>query len=75
MKATLEFQLPEEKYEFENACSGNDWAQIVLQLDNHLRNQMKHAPDTMSDDTHKALQDTRNKLHSLMQDYGVQFKN
>ena len=44
MKATLEFQLPEEKQEFENACSGNDWAQLVLQLDNHLRNQMKHAP-------------------------------
>lgn len=75
MKATLEFQLPEEKHEFENACSGNDWAQVVLQLDNHLRNQMKHAPDTMSEDTYKSLQDTRNKLHSLIQDYGVQFKH
>ena len=71
MKATLEFNLPEEKHEFEYACSGNDWAQLVVQLDNHLRNKIKHAPDSMSEDTYNALKETRNEIHKLLENYNL----
>ena len=42
MKATLEFDLPEEQYEFDSAVNGCQWHNLVSDLDEKLRQDIKH---------------------------------
>ena len=42
MKAELKFNLPEEKYEFQCAVMGASWKGVVVDLDEDLRNELKH---------------------------------
>ena len=42
MKAILEFNLPEEKYEHERAVRAMDAFSLLHEIDQHLRNVVKH---------------------------------
>ena len=42
MKAILEFDLPEEKYEFDSAVNGCQWRNLLFDLDEKLRQDIKH---------------------------------
>jgi len=42
MKATLEFNLPEDKAEFKLAQQAGDWKRICYEACNELRNKIKH---------------------------------
>jgi hypothetical protein len=42
MKATLEFNLPEETHEHELAINAATMYSAICDLDNHLRNVIKH---------------------------------
>ena len=46
MKAILEFNLPEEEEQFNVASKGMDWALIVWELDQNLRNKLKYGAPT-----------------------------
>ena len=71
MKAILEFNLPEEKSEFNFANKGSDWWSVCWEMDQWLRGQIKHAPDSMSDDTYKTLELCRAKLRELIDEDGL----
>jgi len=73
MKAILEFNLPEDQMEFDLAVNGSKWNLAMWDLNQHLRSQTKHAPDSMSDDTHKALEDTRAKIFEILNEHGLKF--
>jgi len=68
MKAILEFELPEDKQDFDFATQGSDWWNVCWEMDQWLRGQIKHAPDSMSDDTYKTLEECREKLRELIHD-------
>ena len=42
VKATIEFELPEEELEFECASKGVDWRNVVFELNERLHHRMKH---------------------------------
>jgi hypothetical protein len=42
MKAVLKFELPEEKYDFQSAVKGAAWKGLVNDLDENLRQELKH---------------------------------
>ena len=42
MKATLKFNLPEEQYQFNSAVNGCQWHDLVSDLDEKLRQEIKH---------------------------------
>ena len=65
MKAILEFELPEEKSDFDLAVQGADWYYVAFKMNQWLRGQIKHAPEFMSDDSCKAFEQCRKKLWSL----------
>jgi hypothetical protein len=46
MKATLEFQLPEEREEFSAACQGSEARSLLWHIDQHLRGIVKHGNPT-----------------------------
>lgn len=41
-KATLQFDLPEEHQEHQDAINGSDWKYVVWDLDQFLRNKLKY---------------------------------
>ena len=68
MKAILEFNLPEDKQDFDFATQGSDWWNVCWQMDQWLRGEMKHPSGDMSDDTYESLQKCREKLRELIDD-------
>ena len=61
MKATLEFNLPEDSSEFEIAARSMNWALVVWDLDSFLRNRIKY-------DDKEELQEVRDYLTFLLND-------
>ncbi len=71
MKATLEFNLPDDQTDFEDAVNGQKFRLAIWEFDQHLRAQTKYAPDSMSEDTYKAYSDIRDKLHEILNEDGL----
>jgi len=73
MKAKLIFDL-EDKYDEEahlRAVKSLDLAMTLYDMDQYLRSQTKYAPDSMSSEVCDALQETRDKLHELMNERSI----
>jgi len=68
MKAILEFNLPEDKEEFDVASRGMDWALLVLDIDQFIRNKIKYEQDRDG-----VLQLVRNELNFQMEEKGLQY--
>ena len=72
MKAILEFQLPEDKHDFDFATQGSAWWSVCWEMDQWLRGQYKHMPDEeYSEGRYKAFVESREKLFELMRENGV----
>lgn len=61
-KAILEFNLPEDREEFEMASKGPDYYNALFDIDNHCRNSLKHGhayktPDEVLEDIRKMILD------------------
>ena len=69
MKAILEFNLPEEKEEFDAASKGMDWALVAWEIDQHLRNELKYG--NLSSDGRIRLEKTRTALNDMIADRGL----
>lgn len=69
MKAILEFDLPEEKQDFDFATQGSDWWNVCWQMDQWLRQQYKYMPDEgYSEDRYNAYVEVREKLREFILD-------
>ena len=66
MKATLEFNLPEEDAEHRMAIDGSNWKYVVSEMDEYLRSQIKY--QELPEEVDKALQAARDNLHELCND-------
>jgi hypothetical protein len=71
MKAILEFNLPEDKEDFDFAVRGLDWSTVCWDMDQWLRKQIKYAPDDMTDDELKAFEQCRAQLRELLDEYNL----
>ena len=71
MKATLEFNIPEENEEFLLAVHGSDWQHVAWQIDTWLRSKTKYAPDDMPEEAYKAYEKTREELHQIILNGGL----
>lgn len=69
MKAILEFDLPEDNYQYKAAIQGADLKLIVATLDNMLRGYLKYGHDFQS--ANDAIQSIRNTLNEDLQAYSV----
>ena len=71
MKAILEFNLDEERQQFEDACDGWKWKCIVAELDNELRTRTKYASDDTSQEVVDALIKVRDFLRESLNEEGL----
>ena len=76
MKAILEFNLPEDRDDFELATKGSKWYSVVWEMDQWLRSQYKYMPDS---EYSEALYDhyyrTRQKLNEIINEHGINFED
>ena len=71
MKAILEFNLDEERQQFEDAIDGWKWKCIVSELDNELRTRTKYASDDTPDEVVDALIKMRDFLRESLNEEGL----
>jgi 3-methyladenine DNA glycosylase AlkC len=57
MKATLEFNLPEEHDEHRVAVQGMDWQMILFEVDQRLRDTVKHGDSEQLADYAQTIRD------------------
>ena len=65
MKAILEFSFPEEKHELETALKAGELLSTLNEVDNILRNCLKHGGDA-----HRAMQACRETINETI--HGLQ---
>ena len=69
MKATLEYNLPEEQDLYISACQGVNIKNVVCDIDNAMRNWLKHGHSFKSAD--EALEKVRQMLYDDLNRYGI----
>ena len=72
MKARLEFNLPEDKDEFNVASKAMDWALIVWDIEQQCRDWIKYENHEFKT-IEEALQGVRDMVQEVMDENGVQF--
>ena len=71
MEAILKFSLPNDKWEFQMANESAGMHSVIWDMDQWLRKVMKHAPDTMSEDTYKAFELCREQLREFINENNI----
>jgi len=66
MKATLEFNLPEDDDALTDARQGSDWKWAVDDLFNYLRSEIKHADHTAEE--YAIFDKVREKLAEILEE-------
>jgi hypothetical protein len=69
MKVILEFDLPEENYEYLNATNGTKFRCVLWALDQWMRAKLKF--EELSDGQYDAIKETRDQLRALLQDENI----
>jgi hypothetical protein len=64
MKATLTFNLPEERYEFDNATQGSKMRSVLWDFDQWLRSKTKY--EDLTDEQYQVYQGCRDHLRTLL---------
>jgi hypothetical protein len=74
MKATLEFNLPEDQSDFDLAANGAKGQSALWEMDQWLRSQYKYMPDEeYNKDRYETYEECREKLREIMFENGLKF--
>ena len=73
MKATLEFNLPEEQVEFNLAVNGNKWSFVAWKVDQELRSKIKYS-ESITEEQRDIYQEVRNLINEFMLEQGVDWE-
>jgi len=65
MKAILEFNLPEDQPEFNNAIKGGDWKHVCWEMDQYLRKRIKY-DESLSEEQLRVYEGVREELYGFM---------
>ena len=65
MKVILEFNLPEDQYEFNNAIKGENWKDVCWQMDQYLRKRIKY-DESLSEEQLRVYEGVREELYGFM---------
>ena len=71
MKAILEFNLPEDEEQFNAANKGMDWALVVWDINQLLRDKLKYG--NLLPNTRAELEEIRDTLNEMLTDKGLTY--
>ena len=67
MKAILEFNLPDDQQEHQDALNGYKWRLVVQDIADHLRSSLKHGSHTVEE--LDVLESIAKRVHETISDY------
>jgi hypothetical protein len=70
MKATLEFNLPEEAQEFRTAINGWKFKSVLNEINEDLRSKIKWQDD-IPDEVRQALQAVRDDMYQRLSEHNI----
>ena len=70
MKAILEFNLPEDQYEFNNVIKGGDWKHVCWEMEQYLRKEIKYN-DSLSEEQLRVYEGVRKEFYGFMNENNV----
>jgi len=70
-KAILEFTLPDDQYDFEQAVNAGKYRSVLWDLDQFLRAKTKYASDDTTKEQIEAYYTLRDELHRLMEENNI----
>lgn len=70
MKAKLEFNLPEDQAEFDEAINGGKWKQVVWEIQQFLRKEIKYN-DKVTEEQYQAYRIVQDELYNKIAEYGL----
>lgn len=73
MKATIEFNLPEDKYEWNNAVQADAMFACLWDIQQELRRLWKY--EELSEEQFKMVERIRDSFHSIIQEHNVNLNN
>ena len=68
MKAILEFNLPEDRTDYQMANDAPNMFHTLWEMKKWLRGRVKYAPEGMSEEVYDAFEKCRHKLNELLID-------
>lgn len=71
MKAILEFNLPEDDYEYTLCRDGQLYKSSIYEMKEWLRRKIKYESDTLSEDQYKGLCECQDKLNEIISEYKI----
>lgn len=74
MTAKLEFNLPDERYEFECAVNAEKWRSVAWELDQKLRSLVKYSVNSGTVDI-PTVESIRGELNDLLADQNLSFSD
>jgi hypothetical protein len=69
MKAILEFDLPKDHEEFNVMSKGVDLYLTLWDLDQYLRNKIKHNSDNLSEEVLEAFDEVRDVIRDILNNH------
>ena len=70
MKAILEFNLPEDKVDFDLALQGGDWKHVCWEMDQYLRKRVKY-DEGLTEEQLEVYEDLRGEFWRMMKENNV----
>ncbi len=70
-KAILEFNLPEEQLEFEQAVNASKYSSVLWDLDQYLRGQVKYPAEKTHEEFIDAMAKVRDELWKLLDEHNI----
>lgn len=71
MKARLDFNLPEEQYEFKHACKGENYIATLEDIANKFRDQLKYNIDKMTNDEYTGFEKAVDIFYEMLNDHDI----
>lgn len=72
MKAIIEFNLPEDMYEYKSAINGSSWRSVVTRMDEFLRQNIKYRQD-LTERERMVYESIRTELLEQVNGYNLDF--
>ncbi len=69
MKVTIEFNLPDDEYEYRNSVKANEMYNALWDIKQELRNALKYGE--LNDSEYKAVESMQDKFFEILNGYEI----
>jgi hypothetical protein len=70
-KVTIEYNLPEEQCEFDEANNAGKYYSVLWDIDQYMRNKIKYGSDDIPDVYREAIQMVRDEFWKIMNEHNL----